>query len=144
MAQYYYKCQQGLIVLQTVIDFDTKAISYKTFVIDTKGYEVAQSHCMFCGVHSEFVEEKDAKKHRKLIVDTIRESLLQYKQRKPIVRFNLDDEVFIIEKKPKITRADKEAEWDAFGRMVRKQGLCQEDTIETLLIEARETLLKCF
>jgi len=144
MAQYYYKCQQGLIVLQTVIDFDTDAISYKTFVIDTKGYEVAQSHCMFCGVHSEFVEEKDAKKHRKLIVDTIKESLLQYKRRKPIVRFNLDDEVFIIEKKPKITRAEKEAEWDTFGRMVRKQGLCQEDTIETLLIEARETLLKCF
>lgn len=100
-------------------------------------------NCLFSAVHSEYVSEEDAKKHRKVIVETIKDSLKQQKKRKTVVRFNLDDEVFIIEKKQKTSRAEREAEWDTFGQMVRKQGLCEEDTIETLLAEARETLAKC-
>ena len=138
MPEYYYRCEKGLIVMQTFIDTETNLVSYNVVIINTKGYEVAGSCCMYKDVHSNMVSKNDAKEHRNEIVKTIKTSFLRNHHRKSVVRFNLNDKVFIVEKKPKMSRIEKETEWDTFGRLVHEQGLCEEDTIETIQADERE------
>jgi hypothetical protein len=132
----YYKRNCGLIAMDMYTNRTTDMVSYTACILDKYKREVEGSRITHDSVHSTFISDAEARVMRRVLVSSV-EALAVFlpsccigaKARIPKVRFSRIIQEFDVERKPRCTKAQREAEWDAFGEVIRMKGLCVPDSM---------------